>query len=263
MSSLDSTVLSETACAPRNGWESAIAWSIVIPAFNERQRIAPTLDALFAFMDSRGAPYEIIVVDDGSSDGTGEYARQTHPRARVLENPGNRGKGYSVRAGMLAARGGRVLFTDADLSTPIEHLAEFEAALDSGCDMAIASRALPDSRLTIRQPWWRETSGRLFNLLVRRIAGLPFRDTQCGFKAYRRAAARRLARLQRLERWAFDVEQLILARRLDLRVRELPVEWRNSPDSRVHFLRDASTMLWEVVKVRLAKYDLSQAAGDE
>lgn len=230
-------------------------WSIVIPAYNEEGRLGITLEAIAKYLTDTQRRAEILVVDDGSTDATARLAAEHPIGARVLPNPGNRGKGYSVRAGLRAARGDSILFTDADLSTPIEEWPAFEKALAQGADVAIASRALPLSRIEIHQAWWREQSGRMFNRLVRLISGLPYMDTQCGFKAYRRRAARRIAGLQRLEGWAFDVEQLRIAQLLDMRVVELPVRWIDSPATKVRFLRDAPRMLLDTLKVRLMRYD--------
>ncbi len=234
-------------------------WTVVIPAYNEEARLGDSLRSILQFTATRAPQtFELIVVDDGSSDGTATLVQREFPEVRLLQNPGNRGKGYSVRAGLLEARGRWVLFSDADLSTPIKELIPCEERLRQGYDMVIASRALPDSVIEIHQAWWRERSGRLFNQLVRLISGLPYPDTQCGFKAYTRSAARRIARLQRLDGFAFDVEQLRLARLLELRVAEIPVHWINSFATRVRFCSDAPRMLRDVLRVRLTRYDLTE-----
>lgn len=236
--------------------QTHVDWSIIVPAYNEEERLGGTLEAIAEFAAKRGLSCETIVVDDGSTDGTAGLVKDNFPQVKLLSNPGNRGKGYSVRRGLLEARGRWMVFSDADLSTPIEELARFEEELLSGADVVIASRALPDSRIEVHQVWWREWSGRLFNCLVRLISGLPYRDTQCGFKAYRREAAQRIAALQRSEGWAFDVEHLRLARMLGLRVREVPVRWVNSSASKLSLFRDAPGMLLDVFKIRLTRYDL-------
>lgn len=233
---------------------SLVDWSIIVPAFNEEKRISPTLHAIEAFVASEKLNAEIIVVDDGSQDGMVALLKRDFPEARVLQNPGNRGKGYSVRSGMLAARGRYVLFSDADLSTPIEEMVRFEKEFAQGADIVIASRAMRNSVIEIHQHWWREMSGRIFNFLVRKISGLPYHDTQCGFKAYTKDAAEKIARLQRLDGWAFDVEQLHIARLLGLKVREVPVHWINSAASRVNFLRDSTHMLIDIIRIRGTRY---------
>ena len=244
---------SPAAAPPR---EALPDWTILIPAYNEEKRLGATLHSIQAYLRTRPRTCELLVVDDGSTDGTVALVERDFPTVCVLRNPGNRGKGYSVRAGILAARGARILFSDADLSTPIEEMERLDGALTAGADVAIASRALPGSRIEVHQVWWRELSGRCFNGLVRLISGLPYADTQCGFKAYRRAAARRIAELQRLDGWAFDVEQLRIARLLGLRVAEVPVRWINSDASRVRLLSAAPRMLRDVIRVRLMRYGL-------
>jgi dolichyl-phosphate beta-glucosyltransferase len=250
--------LCSSLAAPR---QAPPDWSIVVPAYNEEPRLGGTLETIQAFAEGREATFEILVVDDGSTDGTAALVERDFPAVGLVRNQGNRGKGYSVRKGLLAATGRWVLFSDADLSTPIEELPRLEQALRQGADIVIGSRALPESVIERHQSRLRETSGRFFNLLVRLISGLPYSDTQCGFKAYQRDAAHRIAGLQRLEGWAFDVEQLRLARRLGMRIEEIAVHWVNSPASRLSMLRDAPGILLELARVRLMRYDLSQDAG--
>ena len=207
------------------------ALSVVIPAYNEAARLPPSLQRIRAFLDAAGGDYEIVVVDDGSADVTSEAARAQG--ATVVRNDGNRGKGFSVRRGMLLARGRRRLMTDADLSTPIEDLPRLLALIDAGYDIAIASRALPESKIEVRQPAYREGMGRLFNLCVRLLAVPGLHDTQCGFKVFTAAAAERTFGPARLDGFSFDVETLFIARRLGLRIAEVPVTWRNDAASRV------------------------------
>ena len=228
--------------------------SIVIPAYNEEARLGPTLEAICAYLASAGRSHEIIVVDDGSQDGTAELVRQwqaSHPVIRLIRNEGNRGKGYSVRCGALAARGQVVLFADADNSTPIEQAEQLVARLEEGYDIAIGSRGLPESDLAVRQPVYREQMGKLFGRLMRLLTGLPFRDSQCGFKAFKRDVVQRLFPLLTVDRFAFDTELLFVAvKRFGYRVAEVPVRWVNSPDTRLNALTDSARMLWDLLRVR-------------
>ncbi len=225
--------------------------SLVIPAFNEEDRLRPTLDRVVGHLQSRPESFEIIVVDDGSSDGTSRVATGfADPRVRLLRLERNRGKGAAVRAGMLAARGDFRVFTDADLSTPISEMAPMLAALRGGADLCIGSRALDRRRVKLHQPWYREGMGRIFNLLVRLSGVGGISDTQCGFKGLRADAAETLFPLMTVEGFSFDVELILLARRHGFRVTEMPVEWYNSPQSRVHPLRDAAKMFTEIIRIR-------------
>jgi dolichyl-phosphate beta-glucosyltransferase len=212
----------------------AVDLSVVIPAFNEAVRLPPTLERVLAYLRRSGARHEVVLVDDGSRDDTVARARAIGGESlRVLQNEENRGKGYSVRRGMLAARGARRLMTDADLSTPIEDLARLAGRLDAGYDVAIGSRALPDSNVEIHQPWYRENMGRVFNAAVRVLALPGLRDTQCGFKLFTAEAAEAAFSRAQLDGFSFDVEALYLARRLGYRIAEVPVTWRNDAASRV------------------------------
>lgn len=210
-----------------------VSLSVVIPAFNEEKRLPGTLARVLPFLRSRGETFEIVVVDDGSKDRTAEVARANGPEVRVLQNPGNRGKGYSVRNGMLNATGAWRLMCDADLSTPIEDLDTLKAALGSDAQIAIASRAVADANVEKHQSIARESSGRFFNLLVR-VLHLPgIKDTQCGFKLFSAAAAEAAFRNAKLDGFAFDVEALVLAKRAGFGIREVGVTWRNDEQTRV------------------------------
>ena len=224
--------------------------SVVIPAFNEEGRIGATLQAVGARLDRAPYEFEIVVVNDGSRDRTAEAARAARPDVRLLTNEINRGKGYTVRRGVAEARGQIILFSDADLSTPIEKIDNFLPRLEAGADIVIGSRALPESRIERRQNIVREMAGRTFNRLLRFLVSVPFRDTQCGFKAFGRAAARQVFARQRIEGWGFDAELMVIARRLGLRVEEVPVRWVNSPDSRLRIWRDAPRMLLDLLRIR-------------
>jgi dolichyl-phosphate beta-glucosyltransferase len=245
-------------------------YSIVIPAYNESARLAATLEKVLAYVHSRGWNAEVIVVNDGSRDNTGELARQfaeRDPMLRVVDNPGNRGKGYSVRNGMLHARGRIVLFSDADLSSPIEEAAKLIQALDAGVDIAIGSRWLRAETQTQRQPLHRQLFGRIFNLLLRVTLGLQFADTQCGFKAFKQRAVQAIFPLQKIERWGFDPEILFLARKFGFQVEELPVLWGHSGGTRINPILDGSRMFMEMLHIRwndlMGKYDSSRSGTAE
>jgi dolichyl-phosphate beta-glucosyltransferase len=230
----------------------------VIPAYNEAGRIRDSLERLHAWLTVPGrvpGPVEILVVDDGSRDDTAAIVAGIASAAggvplRLLRNGVNRGKGYSLKHGLLLAAGTHVLLSDADFSTPIDELPRLLSPVASGeCDIAIGSRGLAGSNVALRQPIWRQSMGRIFNRIVRLLTGLPFRDTQCGFKLMRREAAAPLFRAARVERFAYDVEILVLARKAGLRVREVPVLWRDAPGSKVHAVKDSLLMLRDVVGV--------------
>lgn len=226
--------------------------SIVIPAYNEEKRIAPTLDLIFSYIDSRGFDAEVLVVNDGSSDKTAEIVNAyDRPNIRLVNNPGNRGKGYTVRHGFMEAVGDYILFTDADGSTPIEMMDRFWPEFEKGCDIAIGSRALKTSEIAVRQPWYRENMGRVFNKIVQLIAIWGIKDTQCGFKCFTREAARAVFPYQRIDGWAFDVEILHIARRYGCKISEVPVKWINSEETKINPFGDAAKMFLEVFKVRV------------
>lgn len=228
-------------------------YSIIIPAYNESTRIGETLKKIREYAAQRRWNAEILVVNDGSCDNTVSivegYRNDTLP-VRVVENPGNHGKGYSVRNGMLHAHGRMLLFTDADLSSPIEESEKLFAALDHGADIAIGSRWVRRDLQTRPQPLHRRIFGRLFNLALRIVLGLKFKDTQCGFKAFSARAARAIFPQQKIERWGFDPEILFLAGRFGFTTVEVPVRWAHSPGTRLSPLRDGLRMLGEAVKIR-------------
>lgn len=225
--------------------------SVVIPAYNEEARLPATLARVRAYLDARGAPYQVLVVNDGSSDRTAELARAQGGPVELLHHAQNRGKGHAVRAGMLAAAGERRLMTDADLSTPIEELPKLEAELARGFDIAIGSRAVAGARIEVRQPFYREAMGRLFNRLVQGLLLPGLCDTQCGFKLFTAAAAGAAFGPARLDGFSFDVEALYLARRQGLRVAEVPVVWRNDAATRVGLSGGARAFL-DLVRIRAA-----------
>jgi dolichyl-phosphate beta-glucosyltransferase len=239
-----------------------IAYSIVIPAYNEGARLAATLEKVLGYLREQGWSAEVIVVNDGSRDNTADLVRgfaERNPMLRLVENPGNRGKGYAVRNGMLNARGDVVVFSDADLSSPIEEMPKLLAALAGGADIAIGSRWLRAELQTRRQSLHRQLFGRVFNLLLRIILGLQFKDTQCGFKAFTRRAAQTIFPLERIERWGFDPEILFLARKFGFRVDEVPVRWGHSGGTRINPLLDGARMGEEMLRVRW--YDLTGKYG--
>src|SRR2546423_9995853 len=226
--------------------------SIVIPAFNEELRLPVTLAQISAYIRLGHRETEVIVVDDGSTDRTTDIAhsfRAEIPHLRVLSNGQNRGKGYSVPHGMLEARGRIVLFTDADLSAPIDEAGKLLDAL-ADHDVAIGSRALDRSLISVHQTPFREYAGILFNFIVRAVLRLPFVDTQCGFKAFRRDPCRVIFQQQRIEGFGFDPELLYLARHHGLRAAEIPVRWAHSPATKVNMLRDSLQMFLDVFVIR-------------
>jgi glycosyltransferase involved in cell wall biosynthesis len=242
--------------------------SIVIPAYNEELRLPATLERLAEYLPTLGLQTEVLIVDDGSRDRTAAVAQNFAgkiSRLRVLSNGTNRGKGYSVRHGMLEAAGELVLFTDADLSAPIEESDKLVSALKNGYDMAIGSRALNRSLISTHESLFREFAGIIFNKIVRLVLWLPFVDTQCGFKAFRRQHCRIIFELQRIEGFGFDPELLYLARHYELRAIEIPVRWGHSPDTKVSMLRDSFKMFIDIFVIRWnalsGKYARSRATS--
>jgi len=226
--------------------------SIIIPSYNEEVRLPATLERIAAYLSTSGRKTEVLVVDDGSKDGTAavaEYFRIKIPTLRVVSNGVNRGKGYSVRHGMQEARGRLALFTDADLSAPIEEASKLIDALDT-YDMAIGSRAMDRSLISVHESPFREFAGIIFNKIVRAILWLPFVDTQCGFKAFRRERCSVIFEQQTIERFGFDPELLYLARRHGLRAVEIPVRWGHSPATTVSMLHDSIQMFIDVFTIR-------------
>jgi glycosyltransferase involved in cell wall biosynthesis len=241
--------------------------SIVIPAYNEAARIENALARVLECVEQQSWDAEVLVVDDGSKDATPEIVHrwmERYPRLHLIQNDGNRGKGFSVRNGLLQAGGEIVMFTDADLSAPMEEAERLFAAIADGADVAIGSRWLDKARQTIHQPLYRRFFGRCFNWVTRTVMGLPFKDTQCGFKAFRREAAQVIFRLQRIERWGFDPEILFIARKLGYDIREVPVTWGHDERSRMSYLKDGMKMLEEMAIIRgnsiAGRYDEDIAA---
>jgi glycosyltransferase involved in cell wall biosynthesis len=247
---------------------SDTTYSIVIPAYNEGERLGATLEKVLAYVNEQGWDAEVIVVNDGSRDNTAELVRsfsERDRRLRLVENPGNRGKGYSVRHGMLQAHGDVVVFSDADLSSPIEEMPKLLEAIAAGADIAIGSRWVQVELQTRRQSLARQLFGRVFNLLLRLVLGLRFKDTQCGFKAFTSQAVQAILPLQRIEGWGFDPEILFLARKFGFVVREVPVRWAHSEGTRINPLIDGARMFQEMARIRwydvTDKYDAGRLTG--
>jgi glycosyltransferase involved in cell wall biosynthesis len=229
-------------------------YSIILPAFNESSRLAASLAKALAFVREKRWSVEIIVVNDGSRDDTAEIVKRfmlEAPEIRLLENPGNRGKGYSVRNGMLNAGGEILLFSDADFSSPIEESIKLIDAIAQGADVAFGSRWLLAETQTLRQSLLRQFVGRVYNLLLRLVLGLPYKDTQCGFKAFTRPAAEVIFTRQQIERWGFDPELLFIARKFGLKMTEVPVAWANDDRSKVNLIVDGFKMFYELLKIRI------------
>jgi dolichyl-phosphate beta-glucosyltransferase len=230
--------------------------SIVIPAYNEEKRIAGSLLETCAYMNDFGMEYEIIVVDDGSSDGTGrivDHLAKDVRNVRLVRYEKNRGKGHALRTGVLVTKGDFVLVMDADLSTPMEELRKLMPYLsEGGFDIAIGSRALALSDIIRKQPWWRRGMGKTFNKIVKAIVIGGFNDTQCGFKLFRGVVGRTLFGEAKIDRFAYDVEILARAKKKGYGIQEVPIRWINSPESRVDPVKDSLQMLADLVRIRFA-----------
>ena len=230
--------------------------SIVIPAYNEKKRIEGSLAETCAYMNDFGMEYEIIVVDDGSSDGTGrivEHIAKDVRNVRLVRYDKNRGKGHALRTGVLVTKGDFVLVMDADLSTPMDELRKLMPYLSDGeFDIAIGSRALALSDIIKKQPWWRRGMGKTFNKIVKALVIGGFSDTQCGFKLFKGESARSLFGEAKIDRFAYDVEILALATKKEYRIKEVPIRWINSPESRVDPVKDSLQMLADLVRIRFA-----------
>jgi dolichyl-phosphate beta-glucosyltransferase len=228
--------------------------SVIIPAYNEAVRISSTLTRMDEYLRGRFRDFELIVVNDGSSDNTEDVVRSamtTIPSIKYAGYEKNRGKGYAIRRGIALSRGDIVLISDADLSTPIEEVEKLLLRYQGGYDVVIGSRGLEESSIMVRQPWWREFMGKTFNRLVRMLLLTEFRDTQCGFKLFNGAIARELFGRTTIDRFAYDVEILSLGMKAGYRISEVPVQWFNSPGSRVRPLRDSFQMAKDLIRIRL------------
>lgn len=222
--------------------------SIIIPAFNEEKRLPATIVKIKKYVSKNRISSEIIVVDDGSSDATAAAAKKL--KVRLVSNVKNRGKGFSIANGVKNAKGAIILFTDADLSTPISFLSDFLKQHKAGADIVVASRDIKGSRVKVAQNVLRETGGKIFNLFVRAVTWLPIHDTQCGFKSFTKKAAKTVFFRRTINGFGFDVEILYIAKKHGLKITEYPVEWSNSPATKVSFLRDSTRMFAELFKIR-------------
>lgn len=230
--------------------------SIVIPAFDEEKRLGATVQKILGYLKETDLHAELIVVDDGSSDKTKEVAEAEFKKfpeidCKVIRYERNRGKGYAVRMGLMQSKGEIAIFTDADLSTPIEEMPKLTEPIEKGeFDVTFGSRALDRSLIGVHQPWRREQGGKVFNLFVRLITGLPFWDTQCGFKAFNMSKFRPLLPLMTVERFGFDVEFLFVAYHSGLRLKEIPVRWNHDERTKVNIFRDSHRMLKEILQIK-------------
>ncbi len=237
--------------------ENDIYLSIVIPAYNEEKRIGRTLEKIIGYLKTKDYECEIVVVDDGSTDSTREMIRKFEgmdSRLSVIENKIGKGKGYSVRRGMLETRGKFALFSDADLSTPIEEIEKLIYWLEKDYDIAIGSRVLPDSQVEIHQSFLRESMGKIFNKIMNLIVCTGFNDTQCGFKCFKRHVVNKVFGKQRINGFAFDVENILIAMQHGFRIKEVPVRWLNSPYSKVSVMRDPVLMLYDLFRIKFNSF---------
>jgi len=231
--------------------------SVVIPAFNEELRIADTIQKVYDYLQERYAAYEILVVDDGSTDATSkivEALAKERNCLRLIRHSVNSGKGFAVKVGVLAALGNIIIMSDADLSTPMEETEKLLLYYEEGFDFVIGSRSLKESDILVRQPWYRELMGRIFNLFVKLLVISDFRDTQCGFKMFRRDVAREVFSKCQVNQLCFDVEILFIAKKRGFSIKEVPIRWINSPDSKVKIFKDSLRMLIDLVIIRANSY---------
>jgi len=227
--------------------------SIVIPAYNESSRLPQTLPVLRKFLEKQDFTWEVILSDDGSTDGTLQIASEYFGNEGLIKisSTKNRGKGYAVRQGVLAANGEICLLSDADFSTPIQDFFKLYPLIQDGSDIAIGSRSLSDSNITVRQAWYRESMGRIFNKLVKIIVINGFVDTQCGFKCFRREKVTKIFKKMKINRFSFDVELLYLAQKSKLKISEIPIEWHNVLESRVRIIKDSIGMLKDLFQIKI------------
>ena len=228
--------------------------SVIIPAYNEGKRLLSTLSKICAYLSTKDFPYEIIVVDDGSTDNTLQMVKNFASSNRhivILINEQNSGKGYSVRKGMLSARGEYAFFTDADLSTPIEEIEKCLPYLINGYDVVIGSRSMPGSDILVHQPWYREKMGKIFNFMVNMVLLKGIIDTQCGFKGFKREAVKTVFNRCKIDGFSFDVEALYLSRKYNFKIKEIPIRWENSPLSKVSPIKHSLQMFKDLIGIKI------------
>jgi len=228
--------------------------SVIIPAYNEEKRLLPTLERVCEYLSTKDFPYEVVVVDDGSTDNTLQITKSIankNNHINILSNERNSGKGYSVRRGMLSARGEYVFFTDADLSTPIEEIEKCLPYLVNGYDVVIGSRSMPGADIIVHQPWYREKMGKIFNFMVNVVLLRGIVDTQCGFKGFKRDVAKKVFSRCRIDGFSFDVEALYLSRKFDYKIKELPIRWENSTLSKVSPVKHSIQMFKDLLGIKM------------
>ncbi len=228
--------------------------SVIIPAYNEEKRLLPTLERVCVYLSTKDFPYEVVVVDDGSTDNTLQITKSIankNNHINILSNERNSGKGYSVRRGMLSARGEYVFFTDADLSTPIEEIEKCLPYLVNGYDVVIGSRSMPGADIIVHQPWYREKMGKIFNFMVNVVLLRGIVDTQCGFKGFKRDVAKKVFSRCRIDGFSFDVEALYLSRKFDYKIKELPIRWENSTLSKVSPVKHSIQMFKDLLGIKM------------
>ncbi len=226
--------------------------SVILPAYNEEKRIGESLKKILHFLGGKFEDFEVIVVDDGSIDNTADLAKKyCRQKVRLIQNRINMGKGYSIKKGLVAAKYQFALCSDCDLATPIEELGNFIEVISQGYDIVIGSRNLSKSKIKVGQPLYRKLMGKAYPILTTILGLTNFKDTQCGFKLYRSDIAKKIVKSQTIDRFSFDVEMLLIAKKMSCRIKEIPVEWNNKNGSKVNLIRDPASMLIDLIKIRI------------